>query len=274
MDKNTISVIMACYNCASTLSKAIESIVAQTYDNWVMICCDDGSTDNTLEILQAYHDKYPNKIIVIHNETNMRLPYSLNRCLEIVQTDYVARMDADDWSMPDRFEKQIGFLKSHVEYDLVGCGVAVSDGEKIVASIKKIAEPTKYTMLRQNAFSHATIMTYKTVYDKLGGYSLKPHAIRVEDVDLWCRFLAKGFRGYNLCEDLYVILENQDAIKRRNLRARLNSAITRYHGYKLMGFKGLTLIKPFAIVLKAFIPTGIYHTLYYYKRKRKQQMNR
>lgn len=260
-----VSVIMATYNCASTVEKAIDSILAQTYDNWVMIICDDGSTDNTFEILNCYKEKYPDKFVIICNEINRKLPYSLNHCLEYVETDLVARMDGDDWSAPDRFEKQVSFLKEHPEYDLVGTGVTVFDGEKKIASIIKTPVPTKETMLEQNAFSHATIMTYKRVYDELGGYSLDPTVLRVEDVDLWCRFLAAGLKGYNLQDELYVILENTKAVKRRTLQARLNSARTRCRGYKLMGFHGIVCYKPYLDVLKAFVPIFIYRKIHTWK---------
>ena len=257
-----ISVIMACYNCESTLSTAIDSILAQTYTDWFMICCDDGSTDTTLQILNDYKKQYPDKFRILVNEKNRQLPYSLNRCLKYVETEFIARMDADDWSMPNRFEKEINYLKTHPDIDLVGTGVTVHDGKKVIASIIKKEYPTKESMLRENAFSHATIMTYKRVYDALGGYSLKKTALRVEDVDLWCRFLACGFRGYNLPDELYVILENREAVARRTLRARINSAVTRYHGYRLMGFRGLCLYKPFLNILKAFVPTGFYKIIH------------
>ena len=132
-----ISVIIACYNCAGTLRKAIDSILAQTYTDWIMICCDDGSTDQTLEILNEYKRAYPDKFLIIRNRGNRKLPYSLNHCLKYVKTELVARMDGDDWSLPERFEKQVAFLKQHPEYDLVGTGVAVSDGTKKIASIVK-----------------------------------------------------------------------------------------------------------------------------------------
>lgn len=72
-----ISVIMATYNCADTVEKAIDSILAQTYENWVMIICDDGSSDSTWEILNRYKAQHPDKFVVIQNETNRKLPYSL-----------------------------------------------------------------------------------------------------------------------------------------------------------------------------------------------------
>lgn len=266
-----ISVIMAVYNLEKTVDKAIQSILDQTYTDWVMIICDDGSTDGTYEIIKGYEEKYPDKFIIIQNDGNKKLPYSLNHCLEYVETDLVARMDGDDWSAPDRFEKQVDFLNKHPEYDLVGTGIAVNDGEKNIGAIIRIPIPTKETMLKENAFSHATIMTYKRVYDALGGYSLDPTVLRVEDVDLWCRFLAAGFKGYNLPDESYVILEDENAVKRRNFRARLNSAKTRSRGYRLMGFRGLTCMKPYAIVLIAFLPTGVYRWLHERRLKRKRK---
>ena len=263
MSVNTVSVIMACYNCEKTVRKAIDSILAQTYSDWIMICCDDGSSDNTFVVLNEYKALYPDKFIILKNDGNKKLPYSLNHCLEYVKTELVARMDADDWSLPERFAVQVKFLKEHPEYDLVSTGVTVFDGKNVVASIiKDYEDPTKESMLKENAFSHATIMTYKRVYDALNGYSLKSYVERVEDVDLWCRFLAAGFRGYNLKDELYVVLEDDASVKRRRFKSRLNSARTRRRGYKLMGFKGLTLIKPYKIVLYAFIPTFLYKFLH------------
>ena len=84
----------------------------------------------------------------------------------------------------------------------------------------------------------------------------------MEDVDLWCRFLAYGFKGHDMLEQLYVFLEDQNAVFRRTLRARINSAVTRYHGYKLMGFRGLCLYKPFLNIMKAFVPAGFYKIIH------------
>ena len=265
MENKKISVIMACFNCEKTVEKAIDSILAQTYDNWVMICCDDGSDDRTLDILKQYSQQYPGKFVVIQNESNKKLPYSLNHCLQYVETELVARMDADDISVPERFEKQVRFLEEHPEYDLVSTGVTVSDGEKIIGSIIKIPEPNRETILRQNAFSHATIMTYKRVYDALGGYSLDPTVLRVEDVDLWYRFMAAGFRGYNMPEELYLILENVNAVKRRTLQSRINGAKTCSRGNKLLGYRGWVCIKPYFRILKAFIPIKLYQKLHLWK---------
>ena len=101
---------MGIYNCESTLERAIESIVNQTYGNWELIMCDDGSTDSTYEIAERYRDRFPEKIIILRNDKNMHLANALNKCLQAATGEYIARMDADDESLPERFEKQIMFL--------------------------------------------------------------------------------------------------------------------------------------------------------------------
>lgn len=269
-----ISVIMSCYNCSGTLRKAVDSIIAQTYTNWVMICCDDGSRDNTLNILKEYQIRYPDKFIIIQNEGNKKLPYSLNHCLEYVDTELVARMDADDWSLPDRFGRQVAFLQEHPEYDLVGTGIQVSTGDEILTTIIQPTIPEPKDMLHCNCFSHATIMTYKRVYDTLGGYSLDPSVERCEDLDLWSRFFVAGFHGYNLPDELYVILEDENAVHRRDLRNRLNTARTLNKAFKRMDLHGFVCFrKAYFQVLTYFIPMGIYKKLHVWKMTQRTKRN-
>lgn len=269
-----ISVIMACYNCEKTLRKAVDSILAQTYTNWIMICCDDGSEDNTLGILQEYKQLYPDKFVIIRNPGNKKLPYSLNHCLEYVKTDLVARMDADDWSLPTRFEKQANYLKEHPDIDLVGTGIIVSDGENVLTSIVQPEKPVPKDMLHYNCFSHATIMTYKRVYDALKGYSLDPCVERCEDLDLWSRFFAGGFQGYNLAEELYVILEDENAVHRRDFKNRLNTAKTLRRAFKRMDLHGFSCFKKaYFQVFTYFLPMGLYKRLHIWKMTQRTKYN-
>ena len=115
MEEPRISVIMGIYNCAPTLAEALDSLLAQTYQGFKVIMCDDGSSDNTVEVAQTYVNRYPDKFIIAKNGHNMGLNFTLNHCLEYVDTEYVARMDGDDISLPQRFEKEIAFLDEHSE---------------------------------------------------------------------------------------------------------------------------------------------------------------
>ena len=189
-------------------------------------------------------------------------------------TELVARMDADDWSLPDRFERQVAFLQEHPEYDLVGTGIQVSTGNEILTTIIQPMIPEPKDMLHCNCFSHATIMTYKRVYDTLRGYSLDPSVERCEDLDLWSRFFVAGLHGYNLPDELYVILEDENAVHRRNLRNRLNAARTLSKAFKRMDLHGFTCFrKAYFQVLTYFVPIGIYKKLHVWKMTQRTKRN-
>ena len=113
-----ISVIMGIYNCANTLVEALDSLYAQTCQDFKIILCEDGSTDDTYQVAADYAARHDN-IVLIRNERNMGLNHTLNRCLELADTEYVARMDGDDISLPSRFEKEINFRDKHPEYAIV-----------------------------------------------------------------------------------------------------------------------------------------------------------
>ena len=125
MDGNDvlISIIMGIYNCENFLRESIDSILNQTYTNWELIMCDDGSSDNTYMIAKEYEKNFPDKILVIKNEKNMGLNYTLNNCLSKAKGKYIARQDGDDISERNRFEKEIEFLESHPQYSIVSCNM-------------------------------------------------------------------------------------------------------------------------------------------------------
>ena len=118
MEKYRISVLMGIFNCETTLEEAIDSIKKQTYTNWELILCDDGSTDRTYEKAKDIAES-DSRIILLRNEKNEGLNKTLNRCLAASCGEYIARMDGDDESLPERFQKQISFLEIHPEYALV-----------------------------------------------------------------------------------------------------------------------------------------------------------
>ena len=143
MSNPEISILMGIYNCEGTLDEAIESILSQTYEGWRMIMCDDASSDETYKVAQKYVNKYPDKFILIKNEKNMGLNFTLNHCLKYADTKYVARMDGDDISRPTRFEEQIQFLEENEVFLWVGSNIALIDekgehwGERQYATIPK-----------------------------------------------------------------------------------------------------------------------------------------
>ncbi len=237
MVEGQISVIMAVYNCGELVRTSIDSILAQTYTNWKFIICNDCSTDNTVEIIEEYAAKYPDKFLIIHNEKNSRLAASLNHCLKYADGEFIARMDGDDYVAPDRFEKQVNFLKTHKDIQLVGTLMQTFNDSGVLGRVISYKEfPDKYDLRFGPCFSHASIMTYNYVYKAVGGYIASKRTIRSQDYDLWFRFFAKGFNGANLQEPLYFFREDENAFLRRKPQLYLWAVVTRWKGFRLLHY--------------------------------------
>lgn len=253
-----ISIIMGVYNCAETIDVAIDSIMNQTYNDYEFIICDDASTDNTFELVEKWSKKYPGVFKVIRNADNHRLAYSLNHCLKYARGEYIARMDGDDLSVSDRFEKQVKYLDEHPECDVVGSYYRRFNDEGLMDIVSVPINPDKYTVRRSVPFNHATIMMRKSVYDALNGYTVNELTSRCEDQEMWFRFFKLGFKGANIPEPLYMVREDMNAIKRRTVRVRWQSYKVMRNGYKLLEFPWYWRIKPFVLFLiKSMTPYRI-----------------
>ncbi len=254
-----VSIIMGIFNCEKTLADAIESVVAQTYKNWELIMCDDGSTDGTWTVAKKYADLYPSQIILLKNEENMKLSYALNRCLAVATGELVARQDGDDRSCPERLQREVDWLLTHPQYQLVGCDMRRFDDKGFHSVMKAPLNPDKTTLAQvKTPFFHATIVAWKYVFDKLGGYTVSKRALRIEDVELWFRFFHSGFTGCNISEPLYCVREDFETLRRRTIRDRFNSFMVLRDGFRLLNFPRRLLVKPALLaVVKSLVPVSV-----------------
>lgn len=234
MDKYRISVIMGIYNCAPTLVEALDSLMAQTYQDFKIILCDDGSSDNTYQVAKDYASKHDN-IVLLKNEKNMGLNYTLNHCLKYADTEYVARMDGDDISMPTRFEKEVKFLDEHPEYAIVSTPMIYFDEQGEFGRGNGGNEPTKESLMYGPPFCHAPCMVRKVAYDAVEGYTVDPRLLRFEDYNLWMKMFARGYKGYVLDECLYAMRDDRNAIKRRTLKSAFHGIYAHYLAHKTLG---------------------------------------
>ncbi len=258
MNQPLVSVIMGIYNCETTLSEAIDSILNQTYTHWELVMCDDGSTDRTYALAEKYQKEHPEKIILLKNEQNRKLSYTLNRCLKAATGELIARMDGDDISHPDRLQCQVEYLSAHPDIQLVGTDMQCFD-EAGLHNVRHAAQdPNPMTLRKKSPFYHATIMTYKSVYESLGGYSEAAFAERAEDLELWFRFFNKGYVGSNMPVPLYLVRENYATLKRRTIRDRINVLRVKAQGYRLLGFPKRWLIRPMILeTAKSLVPVCV-----------------
>lgn len=259
-----VSIIMGVYNCKNfnELQESINSIIKQTFKDWEFIICNDGSNNNTLEELNRMAN-LDERIKIVSYKENKGLAYALNYAFEFATGEYIARQDGDDISIQDRLEKQVEFLEKNSTYDLVSTQMISFDknGIKGVRGIT-VEEPTKLIMINGTAFCHATILTKKSVYDKLNGYNVKGYTKRCEDIDLWFRFFENEFKGYNLKEALYMVRDDDSSYKRRTMKNYINIFLTSIIGYrrvkipiKYYGY----LIKPLITILIPNCILKIYH---------------
>ena len=148
-----ISVIMGIYNCGDTLSEAIECIVNQTFSDWELIMCDDGSNDDTYEIAISYKEKYPEKIIVLQNEKNRGLNYTLNKCLKQAKGKYIARMDGDDRCDKERFAIEINVLEKEPEISIVSTDMEFFDESGVWGKISHPEYPMPEDFVKESPSS-------------------------------------------------------------------------------------------------------------------------
>lgn len=255
----TVSIIMGAYNAASTIREALDSIVAQTFMDWEFIICDDSSSDDTLEICNAYAAAHPVRFQVLTNERNMKLSATLNRCLSVARGKFIARMDADDLSTPERLATQVLFLESHPEVDLVGSSMQRFDQAGLGGLVLPPEWPDRDTLRHAVPFCHATILARREVYEQVGGYNDSPRTARAEDLELWFDFYRLGFVGVNLREPLYLVREDAAAIRRRSAKVRWNSFLTTVNGYRMLGYPVHCYARPFFQLGKVLVPFRAQH---------------
>lgn len=184
-----VSVILPTHNDGKYIYESIESILCQSYTNLELIVIDDGSTDNTLEIVRSFQD---NRMKVITNFSCLGIVDSLNKGIEIATGDLIARMDGDDISFPNRLEKEVQFLNANPNIDIVGTWVRMIDHGGSLLDRVWTPEPEHEQLLANCLFGcpmcHPTVMLRAKVFDNF----LYDNRFSVsEDFDLWTKVLEK-----------------------------------------------------------------------------------
>jgi len=207
-----VSVVMSVYNCANYLVEAIESILAQDYDNFEFIIVDDGSTDGSKNILSNYSN---NSRILLKHQENKGLTPSLNLAIAEARGEYIARMDADDVSLPQRLGKEVRFLDLHREISLVSCWAKVINekGSEIGAHHPATThEAIKKKSFFSGQLCHPAVVFRKEIFKKLGGYNEKYKY--AQDYELWLRFFKHGYKAANIPEYLLMWRDTKSGIGR------------------------------------------------------------
>lgn len=254
-----VSIIMGTHNDYKTIKECIDSIIKQDYVNWEFIICDDCSEINYFNILKSI-SKQDKRIKVIRNKKNHGLAYSLNRCLKMSKGSLIARMDADDVSYSNRFSMQVDFLDTHPELCMVGSAMDIYDGNIDIGTRYNPEVVERKDFLSGNPFFHPTMMIRRYVFKNIGLYNTKVK--RVEDLELWFRIYAKGYRGGNIQFPLYRYHESKADYKKRTISAAFDITKVFIKGYKKIHVSPIHYYRSLRPIVAAMIPNlflFIYH---------------
>ena len=257
-----ISVIMGIYNCGDTLSEAIECIVNQTFSDWELIMCDDGSNDDTYEIAISYKEKYPEKIIVLQNEKNRGLNYTLNKCLKQAKGKYIARMDGDDRCDKERFAIEINVLEKEPEISIVSTDMEFFDESGVWGKISHPEYPVPEDFVKESPFCHAPCMVKREAYMKVKGYSVSDKLLRVEDYHLWIKMYKCGYRGKNIHKCLYQMRDDRNAYSRRSFKNRLNEYYVKRLAIRTFRLKKWNYLLALRPIIVGLLPNCVYDKLH------------
>ena len=192
-----VSILFPVYNTAPFLKEAIDSMLSQTFIDFELIVLNDCSPDNAEEIMDTFDDP---RIVRYRGETNVGLGSVLNVGISMARGEYIARMDSDDISLPNRLQYQVEYLDSHPEFDLVSLGIQeFGDGNKRY-SYDNETEQIKFNALFFSPIPHAASMWRKK---SMEGLLYDQSFVPSEDYHLWTRALLKGVRMRNLPIVLY-----------------------------------------------------------------------
>jgi len=225
-----ISVGIPIYNAENYLEEAIKSVLAQTYKYWELILIDDGSNDKSLEIAKKF-ERIDNRIRVISDGFNKKLPSRLNQIIDESKYQYIARMDADDIIHPERLEIQIKFLENNPDYDLVSTGMVSIDNDSQVYGYRNVNQVyTDFKKLEKTyPIVHASVLAKKNWYIRNNYNTNYP---RSEDYELWCRAIAKKDLKIAVLPDLLYYYREEGSLSSSKIIKSYNDSFTTYCEYK------------------------------------------
>lgn len=246
-----VSFILPTHNAEKTIDRCIDSIMKQTYTNWEIVCCDDCSTDKTLEKLYQWQSK-DSRIHVLKNDENRRAAFSRNRCIKEAKGEYIAQIDDDDYCAHNRIEMQMKFLDENPDIGFVGSFAYLFDDNSVWGTFRVVEKPQKEDFIKNSCFINPSVMLRKSILDQVNGYRVAKETRRTEDYDLFMRLYSNGIKGYNIQDPLMYYYRGENSFPKCKYEFRIDESKIRYKNFKELGLfpKGfLYVIKPLIVGL-------------------------
>ncbi|MEM9830573.1 MAG: glycosyltransferase [Bacteroidota bacterium] len=227
-----ISVLMAVYNAEKYVAAAIESILNQSFKNFEFIILDDASTDSSKKIICGYQDE---RVRFIENKYNIGLTHSLNKGIALCKGRYIARMDADDISTPERLEKQVAFMETHPDIGVCGTWVYYlrEDGKRNLWKYPEEDRTIRTELLLYNRLAHPSVILRRSIVIN-HQLHYNPEFYTSQDYDLWVR-MSCYCKLANLSEPLVRYRHHNQSIShtKQRLQRRNTNQIRLYQLIKM-----------------------------------------
>ena len=263
---SSISVLISVYkkDNPNFLNDALISIWdLQTFKPKELILIIDGKLTVELElVVENWKEKLKDRLIIIKNSKNIGLTKSLNKGIKLCSGDYIARMDADDLSSPDRFKLQIKFLESHKEIDVLGGAILEFDekGNHFIKSFPLDMKTILKTIPKSSPLAHPSVMFRRIVFDDGNRYNEK--YITSQDIAFWFHLIKNGYQISNLKEVVLNFRLTSETLKRRSIDKAFNELKIYFVGvYSLFGLT-LNLIFNFLRFIFRLFPLFLIKIIY------------
>ena len=265
----TISVLLSVYKSEnpSYLDRALRSVwIDQTLKPDEIVLIEDGPLgDELLDVIQKWKDLLSDKLLVLRNEQNLGLTKSLNKGIQYIKSDLIARMDSDDISEPSRFEKQVAYLEEHPEVDVVGGSLQEFNEGNDCLNIRhypQTPEESRKYIVKASPLAHPTVMIRRRVFDTGIRYNEKYRTC--QDVALWFKLISKGYKIANI-PDITIRFRRDDAVfsRRKSKKNIWNEFRIYIQGiYSLQGLFTWKYIYPMSRLIFRLMPASVIKWIY------------
>jgi len=237
--KPLVSVIIPTCNGAKYIKRALKSVLNQTYRDIEMVIIEDGSRDETPQIISQFAQRDP-RIVILTNEANIGFVKSLNKGIKEAKGKYISRIDDDDfWCDPRKLDKQVDFLEARPDYVLIGSGmIKIDDKNREIARYLFLEkdEDIRKSILIDNLFSHGTVLFRKDAFEKVKGYSEEFGFFADMDLSMKLGEVGKfhNFQEYFACyldKELFSSYSMRNRDIRRKLKLNLQLRKRHSHAY-------------------------------------------
>lgn len=249
-------------NAADYVAQSIESMLRQTFQDFAFLIVQDGSSDNTSDILSDYACR-DSRIHILTHEKNIGLTKSLNQGIGMIDSEFIARMDADDLSLKNRLKAQFEFLKGNDEYALVGTAWREMSKD-LDRTIRDIRPPVDHNeiarrILVKNTFCHSSVMIRRKALLSVGGYNEKMKY--AQDYDLWLRIILR-YSVFNINKMYHIRRIHENNLSKKNIRSQLRT-MARSQQRFLEGTNHSRILKGYVFksYLLSLLPNSILHLM-------------